>query len=95
MNRHLARELGRIGKLPVLDGFVWSGGPPPDDAASAPMVEHLLGAIAWQPDDGQASGPVLLCATTMRTGWTLTVAASLLHDAGLGPSLPLVVHRLP
>ena len=40
-------------------------------------------------------GPVLLCATTMRSGWSLTVAGALLHEAGATAVLPLVVHRLP
>ena len=40
-------------------------------------------------------GPVLLCATTMRTGWSLTVSGALLHDAGCAAALPLVIHRLP
>ena len=40
-------------------------------------------------------GPVLLCATTMRTGWSLTVCGALLAEAGAPPAMPLVVHRLP
>ncbi|HAP78272.1 MAG TPA: hypothetical protein DCR14_19585, partial [Acidimicrobiaceae bacterium] len=40
-------------------------------------------------------GPVLLCATTMRTGWSITVASALLAEAGCGAVMPLVVHRLP
>ena len=41
------------------------------------------------------SGPVLLVDDTTRTGWTLTVAAALLAEAGAGAVWPLVVHRLP
>jgi ATP-dependent DNA helicase RecQ len=32
---------------------------------------------------------------TYRTGWTATVAAALLRDAGATAVLPIVVHRLP
>ena len=42
-----------------------------------------------------ADGPVLLVDDTYRTGWTMTVAAALLRDAGASAVLPLVVHQLP
>ena len=40
-------------------------------------------------------GPVLLVDDVARSTWTLTACASLLHDAGCGPVLPLVAHRRP
>jgi len=40
-------------------------------------------------------GPVLLVDDTYRTGWTMTVGAALLRDAGATAVLPLVVHQLP
>ena len=40
-------------------------------------------------------GPVLLVDDSYRTGWTMTVAASLLVEAGAHSVLPLVIHQLP
>jgi ATP-dependent DNA helicase RecQ len=41
------------------------------------------------------SGPVLLVAASMRTGWSLTVASALLRETGCSGVLPLVLHRRP
>ena len=38
-------------------------------------------------------GPVLLVDDTTRSGFTLTVAAALLREAGAGPVYPLVLHK--
>jgi len=94
-NRLLAEHLGGVGRLPMLDLFDWAGGAPPSDTSSTPMVAHLEQAVVFRPDGPLPDGPLLLCAATMRTGWTLTVAAACLHDAGGGPALPLVLHRRP
>jgi ATP-dependent DNA helicase RecQ len=40
-------------------------------------------------------GPLLLVDDTYRSGWTMTVAAALLREAGAAAVLPLVVHQLP
>ncbi|MEX0846847.1 MAG: RecQ family ATP-dependent DNA helicase [Ilumatobacteraceae bacterium] len=94
-NRLLAEHVGRIGTLPVLDVLSWDGGTAPADASSAPVVAHLERSIRLEASDPPPAGPVLLCSTTMRSGWALTVCAALLADAGFGPAMPLVVHRLP
>ena len=39
------------------------------------------------------AGPVLLLDDTSRSGFTLTVAAALLREAGAGPVYPLVLHK--
>ena len=96
-NRTLAAHLGAVGKLPVFDLFAWGGDAQPTDTSSAPVVSHLERTL--QLDAATAAslphGPVLLCATTMRSGWALTVAGALLREAGAPAVLPLVVHRLP
>ncbi|MBI4934322.1 MAG: ATP-dependent DNA helicase RecQ [Actinobacteria bacterium] len=94
-NRALAAHIAGVGKLPLLDVFGWQGEPVPTDTSSAPVVHHLQQAIQFHHDVALPNGPVLLCATTMRTGWSLTVAAALLHDAGCPAAMPLVIHRLP
>lgn len=94
-NRALAAHLAGLGKLPLLDVFSWSGGSLPADSSSTPVVTHLEQAVGFDRSVPLPDGPVLLCATTMRTGWTVTVAAALLHEAAGTVSLPLVLHRLP
>jgi ATP-dependent DNA helicase RecQ len=44
---------------------------------------------------GLPDGPLLLVDDTYRSGWTMTVAAALLRDAGAPSVMPLVVHQLP
>jgi ATP-dependent DNA helicase RecQ len=39
------------------------------------------------------AGPVLLLDDTTRSGFTLTVAAALLREAGAGPVYPLVLQK--
>lgn len=96
-NRALAQHLGAVGKLPVFDLFTWHGEAAPTDVASAPVVAHLERSIAFDAAAARAlpPGPVLLCATTMRTGWSVTVASALLAEAGCQAVMPLVIHRLP
>jgi ATP-dependent DNA helicase RecQ len=94
-NRVVAQHLATVGKLPLLDVLSWHGDAQPTDSSSAPMVRHLEQTIRLDGPLDIAAGPILLCATTMRTGWSLTVAAALLHEATGAQVLPLVVHRLP
>ena len=94
-NVALAAHVAAVGKLPLLDVFRWDGEPVPSDSSSGLVVAHLERAIRMDGSVALPAGPVLLCATTMRTGWSLTVAGALLHEAGCGPVMPLVVHRLP
>ncbi|MDP2292112.1 MAG: DEAD/DEAH box helicase [Actinomycetota bacterium] len=95
-NRAFAAHIAAIGKLPVLDLFTWQGDEVPAGGSSAPVVTHLEKAIRLDdPSDAVPDGPVLLCATTMRTGWSLTVCGALLREAGCAAVLPLVIHRLP
>ncbi len=96
MIRHLAESIGRIGKLPVIELLETLGPPPPDNAPSGRKVEALLGGLrlldaAKVPTDG----PLLLVDDTYRSGWTMTVAAAILRDAGAPAVMPLVVHQLP
>jgi ATP-dependent DNA helicase RecQ len=96
-NRSLAVHLGSVGKLPVFDLFSWAGEAQPTDTSSAPVVSHLERSIQFDTEAAATlpRGPVLLVATTMRSGWSLTVAGALLREAGATAVLPLVVHRLP
>jgi ATP-dependent DNA helicase RecQ len=94
-SRLLAAHLAQIGNLPLLDVFSWHGLPAPGDVASAAKVTHLEQAIILRDQTQLPAGPVLLVGATMRSGWTMTVAAALLREAGASAVLPLVAHRLP
>ena len=94
-NRMLAEHLAGVGRLPLLDLFSWNGPETPSDTSSAPVVAHLEQAIELDRSIAVPDGPILLCATTMRTGWSLTVAAALLHESGGNTAMPVVIHRLP
>ena len=92
----LAQRIAAVGKLPLIDALVAAGTPPPQDVASLPRVRALLDGLRLRDDVVlPGGGPVLLVDDTYRTGWTMTVAASLLRRAGAEGVLPLVVHQLP
>ena len=92
----LAQRIAAVGKLPLFDALVAAGTPPPQDVASLPRVRALLDGLRLRDDVVlPGGGPVLLVDDTYRTGWTMTVAASLLRRAGAEGVLPLGVHQLP
>ena len=94
-NRQLAQHISAVGKLPLLDNFSWSGEAVPDNIPSTPHVCHLERTLRLTPLQQSPAGPVLLCATTARSCWTLTVAAAMLADCGVRSVMALVLHRLP
>ncbi|MCB1001346.1 MAG: ATP-dependent DNA helicase RecQ [Acidimicrobiales bacterium] len=99
-NLALATHLAQVGKLPLVELFAWQGGEPPTDTSSAPVVQHLERAVRVLDPSPLAhgeivSGPVLLCSTTMRTGWTIALCSALLAESTGRTAMPLVVHRLP
>ena len=94
-NRRLAEHIAQKGRLLLQDGFSWTGGPAPDDAASTPVVAHLESAIRWAGDAAMPAGPVLLVATDVRSRWTATVAAALLREQGVSQVLLLALHLRP
>ena len=96
MIEDLARRIGAIGKLPVIDALEATGERPPEDAPSGPKVEALLASLRLRPGIAvPTNGPLLLVDDTYRSGWTATVAAALLREAGAPSVMPLVVHQLP
>ena len=76
-NRQLAQHIANVGKLPLLDNFLWIGEAVPDNIPSTPHVCHLERTLKLTPPQQSSPGPVLLCATTARSCWTLTVAAAM------------------
>ena len=94
-NRSLAAYIAEVGKLPLVDLFQWVGPEAATDTASAALVAQLEQRVQLGDTSSLPAGPILLCATTMRSGWALTVAGALLAEAGSPGAMALVVHRLP
>ncbi len=92
----LARRIGAIGKLPVIEALEVAGERAFEAAASGPKVEALIASLSLRPGVSvPTEGPVLLVDDSYRSGWTMTVAAALLRGAGAPSVMPLVVHQLP
>jgi ATP-dependent DNA helicase RecQ len=96
----LGQRVAEIGRLPYLGGLAYAaaarpGGPAQRQSNSAQRLRALWEAFIV-PDalsDGLAGlgGPVLLVDDRVETGWTVTVAAKLLREAGASAVLPLTL----
>jgi len=95
----LASRIAEIGRLPLL-GLVEPGpsAPPSGGGArgnSAQRVRALHDAFELPPDVAAAlsavDGPVLLVDDLVDSGWTMTIAARLLRQAGAPAVLPLAL----
>lgn len=95
LNRSVAEHLGQVGKLEVLDVIAMSGQMPQPDVPSAGQVQARLANMTLTEAALIPRGPVLVVDGLYQTGWTMTVAAALLREAGATAVLPLVVHQLP
>ncbi|WP_375426673.1 RecQ family ATP-dependent DNA helicase [uncultured Friedmanniella sp.] len=90
----VAEHLARIGRLPLVEALAVSGPRPAEDSASSVRAGDLLRTTTSTP--GMSfDGPVLLVDDRIRSRWTVTVAGSLLADAGATTVLPLALHQLP
>jgi ATP-dependent DNA helicase RecQ len=90
----VAEHLATIGRLPLVDALEVTGPPPSAEVSSGVRVRELLARTALHPGT-DLDGPVLLVDDVIRTRWTVTVASSLLVEAGASAVLPLAVHQLP
>jgi ATP-dependent DNA helicase RecQ len=92
----LGRRLAEVGRLPYLGALGYAGdGPGPRRHNSAQRLSSLWQAFEL-PDDVRDAlsgldGPVLTVDDRIDTGWTMTVAARLLREAGAPAVLPLVL----
>jgi ATP-dependent DNA helicase RecQ len=99
----LGRRIAEIGRIPYLGGLAYAGGAQagarPSGRARQYNSAQRLRAL-WHeftvPEplrDAVAGlgGPVLLVDDRVETGWTMTVAAKLLREAGAAAALPLVL----
>jgi ATP-dependent DNA helicase RecQ len=92
----LARRLGALGKLAVLDVVARAAERPPqaEMGNSAHQLTNVWDAFAVTPPEaGWPRGPVLLLDDEWRSGWTMTVVGARLREAGAGPVFPAVLRR--
>jgi ATP-dependent DNA helicase RecQ len=93
----LGEKLAGIGRLPYLGtlGYAGNGGPGPRRHNSAQRLSSLWDAFEVPGDVraalGDVDGPVLVVDDRIETGWTMTVAARLLREAGAAAVLPLAL----
>jgi ATP-dependent DNA helicase RecQ len=92
MLRELATRLAALGRMDLAEPLAAEGPGFQEDAAtnadSAALALRRLRVGGPAP-----AGPVLLVDDVTRSGFTLTVAAALLREAGAGPVYPLVLHK--
>ncbi|WP_199434952.1 RecQ family ATP-dependent DNA helicase [Qaidamihabitans albus] len=90
----LTRRLAGIGRLTTL-GMVEAHGPPPRRANSAQRLADLWRRLSLPDALREAAatldGPVLLVDDLVDTGWTMTLAARLLREAGAPAVLPFAL----
>jgi ATP-dependent DNA helicase RecQ len=91
--RDLAGRLAATGRMELVEALTATGPGFAADAAtntdSAALALRRLGVG----EGAVPPGPVLLVDDTTRSGFTLTVAAALLREAGAGAVYPLVLHK--
>jgi ATP-dependent DNA helicase RecQ len=93
----LGQRIAHVGRLPYLGslGYASPDGPGPRRHNSAQRLRSLWGALTV-PDGlrgalSQLTGPLLLIDDRIETGWTMTVAAKHLREAGAPAILPLAL----
>jgi ATP-dependent DNA helicase RecQ len=92
----LAARLAKVGRLPLL-GRVEADGPPAGGGSqnSAHRVRGLWSRLRLPPSLAGSlaglDGPVLLVDDRVDSGWTMTLAAKLLREAGAPAVLPLAL----
>ncbi len=91
----LARHIAEIGHLELLAPFEIDGPRPVAQVASAQRVAAVMSGLRSCPDVAVPAGPILLVDDVYTSGWTMTVAAALLGEAGATAVYPLVLHRRP
>ncbi len=91
----VASHVASVGRLPLVDALQLTGPGPDADAASGATVAALFESLALKPATEIPAGPLLLIDARYRSGWSATVAAALLREAGATAVLPLALHQLP
>jgi ATP-dependent DNA helicase RecQ len=89
----LADRLAAVGRLDSVTALTARGpGWQAEAGTTAESARQALARLAVT--ERTPAGPVLLLDDLTRSGFTLTVAAALLREAGSGPVYPLVLHKV-
>jgi ATP-dependent DNA helicase RecQ len=91
----LARHIVDVGKLELLEAFELDGPRPIGGVASGQRVAAVSASLRLVAGADIPAGPILLVDDIYTSGWTMTVAATLLADGGASAVYPLVLHRRP
>ena len=91
----LAARLAAVGRLEVVDILEQRGPKPTPDTSPAARARALQERLCLAEGAHLPSVPVLLVDDFYRTGWTMTLAAALLREAGASAVLPMVIHQRP
>ncbi|MFC7613629.1 RecQ family ATP-dependent DNA helicase [Actinokineospora soli] len=83
--RDIGERIASIGRLPLLGEVVLGQG------ARANSAQRLAGLWRGAKFSGTAAGPVLLVDDRVDTGWTMTVAGTVLREAGADLVLPFAL----
>ncbi|MEO9139691.1 MAG: DEAD/DEAH box helicase [Jatrophihabitans sp.] len=87
-----ARRLAELGRMDLATPLAADG--PGFQREAGTNLESAAGALRRLRIEGSVpSGPVLMLDDSTRSGFTLTVAAALVREAGSGPVYPLVLHK--
>ncbi len=92
-------RIGALGKRAVCNAVVRRGpaAPQAEQGNAAHKLTNVWGAFAVErselPPPDVLAGPVLVLDDVWDSGWTMTVVADLLREAGTGPVLPLALAR--
>jgi len=96
----LGLRIAEIGRIPHIGALGYPAGAQPSRSAGNQHNSAQRLAAVWReltlPEDvaaavGRLGGPVLLVDDRVETGWTMTVAARLLREAGAPAVLPLAL----
>jgi ATP-dependent DNA helicase RecQ len=92
----LGEQIARTGRLPYLGGLDYGGAGPGGRQHNSAQRLHALWHRIAVPDPLRAAaaelgGPLLAVDDRIETGWTMTVAAKLLREAGAPAVLPFAL----
>ena len=91
----LARHIAEVGHLELLAPFEIDGPRPVAQVASAQRVAAVMSGLRLSAGVAIPPGPIVLVDDVYTSGWTMTVAAAMLGEAGATAVYPLVLHRRP
>jgi ATP-dependent DNA helicase RecQ len=91
----MAARLGGVGRIPVADILQAVGPRPVSGVSSGARAAAVAASLRLRDGADVPAGPILLVDDVSASGWTLTIAAALLREAGSGQVLALVLHKQP